>query len=139
MHAYASVNEGTRRKLDEMLQTWKQPVTGSLDSRPVFPLDVTIPIDNGLLKARTAFVQQHQQQQFKSQQELARSRGIPTPINGYRNTPTPPQANGQFRPPQAQGFPQPTFPQQGYPPQQFPNPPLNGNYQVCVSYKANLP
>ena len=130
MSTYASVDERTRRRLDEMLQTWKHPVAGSLDTRPVFPLDITLPIDNGLLKARTAFVQQHQQQQFRAQQEMARGRGMSTPNNGYTNTPTPPQTRGHFPPPQPQGFQQPHFPPQNYPQQQHPNAAANSNFQV---------
>ncbi|KKK17934.1 mRNA cleavage factor complex component Pcf11, partial [Aspergillus ochraceoroseus] len=35
MNAYTLVDSQTRRKLDEMLKTWKEPVPGSLDTRPV--------------------------------------------------------------------------------------------------------
>ena len=91
MNAYTLVDNQIRKKLDEMLKTWKEPVPGSLDTRPVFPVEVTRTIENALIKARTAAVQL-QQQQAKSQQEiLARGRPTATPPVPWRNTPTPPQ------------------------------------------------
>jgi len=118
MNAYTLVNAQVRRKLDEMLRTWKEPVPGSLDPRPVFPPDTTRPIENALIKARTAAITQQQQQDFRSRQEtLPRSRPMGTPNTAWRNTPTPPQTNGQYRPPQAQVFPPQGFPPQGFPPQ----------------------
>ena len=117
MNAYSLVNNQVRRKLDEMLKTWKEPVPGSLDPRPVFPAETIRPIENALIKARTAAVQAQQQQQSRAQQEvMARSRPMATPNPQWRNTPTPPQARGPYHPP-----PQPTYGQQNLP---------NGNYQV---------
>jgi pre-mRNA cleavage complex 2 protein Pcf11 len=76
-----------------MLKTWKEPVPGSMDPRPVFPAEVTRTIENALIKARTAAVQLQ-----------TRNR---TPLNmpgrpmstSYRNTPTPPHNASQFQPP----------------------------------------
>ena len=117
MNAYSLVNNQVRRKLDEMLKTWKEPVPGSLDPRPVFPLETIRPIENALIKARTAAIQAQQQQQSRAQQEaMARTRPMATPNPQWRNTPTPPQARGPYYPP----------PQQMYGPQHVPN----GNYQV---------
>ena len=117
MNAYSLVNNQVRRKLDEMLKTWKEPVPGSLDPRPVFPAETIRPIENALIKARTAAVQAQQQQQSRAQQEMmARSRPIATPNPQWRSTPTPPQARGPYHPP----------PQQMYNQQNIPN----GNYQV---------
>ncbi|KAI9699285.1 MAG: hypothetical protein M1836_002895 [Candelina mexicana] len=97
MNAYTKVDGPIRKKLDEMLKTWKEPVPGSVDTRPVFPVEVTRPIENALIKARTAFVQQHH---AKLQQErLNLSRHVATPPVGWRNTPTPPQAVTTYRPP----------------------------------------
>lgn len=133
MNAYTLVNNQIRRKLDEMLRTWKEPVPGSLDTKPVFPPDITRPIENALIKARTAAVQQQQQQQFRSQQEMmAQMRQVPQPNGAWRNTPTPPQANGQFRPP-GQAFPPSNLHTQAYPPPNLPN----GHPQVC-SIQHNL-
>lgn len=89
MNAYTLVDAQTRRKLDEMLKTWKEPVPGSLDTRPVFPPDITRNIESALIKARTAALQQ---QQARVQPDiLNRARGSTTPT-GWTNTPTmPPQ------------------------------------------------
>lgn len=103
MNAYTLVDSQTRRKLDEMLKTWKEPVPGSLDTRPVFPSDVTRNIESALIKARTAALQQ---QQARGQPEiLNRGRGSVTPTGWTNNhtaqpgTPRPPNQhqvnNGQ--------------------------------------------
>lgn len=90
MNAYTLVDSQTRKKLDEMLKTWKEPVPGSLDTRPVFPADVTRSIENALIKARTAALQQ-QQQTRGPQEKFGRARATATPPGAWRNTPTPPQ------------------------------------------------
>ena len=90
MNAYTLVDSQTRKKLDEMLKTWKEPVPGSLDTRPVFPAEITRSIENALIKARTAALQQ--QQTRGPQEKLGRGRGTATPPGTWRNTPTPPQA-----------------------------------------------
>ncbi|MCJ1430379.1 hypothetical protein MMC29_008297 [Sticta canariensis] len=103
MDAYSLVNTPVRKKLDEMLKTWKEPVPGSLDTRPVFPVETTRPIENALIKALTHAVQQ-QQQQARTQQDLM-NRLRPTatpPVPGpgpWRNTPTPPHTNSRYPPP----------------------------------------
>ncbi|KAI1825332.1 hypothetical protein F4861DRAFT_196513 [Xylaria intraflava] len=94
MDAYAMVDMATRRKLEEMLKTWKEPVPGSIDTRPVFPPEVVRPIENALIKVRTTTLQQDQER-MRSQQQLY-GRGRPVPGVPYRETPTPPGA----RPPQ---------------------------------------
>jgi pre-mRNA cleavage complex 2 protein Pcf11 len=87
MEAYALVDNSTRRKMDEMLKTWKEPVPGSMDTRPVFPPEITRPIENALIKARTSALQQ---EQMRSQQQgYGRGRPIQAP---YRDNPTPPGA-----------------------------------------------
>ncbi|KAL9133162.1 MAG: hypothetical protein Q9175_005663 [Cornicularia normoerica] len=121
MNAYSLVNNQVRRKLDEMLKTWKEPVPGSLDLRPVFPAETIRPIENALIKARTAAIQAQQQQQSRAQQEtMARGRPMATPNPQWRNTPTPPQARGPSYPP----------PQQMYGQQNV----SNGNYQARSQY-----
>lgn len=92
MDVYASVDQRTRHKLEEMLQTWKEPVPGSIDSNPVFPSDVIRPIENALLKARTSALQAHQEQVRRQMG----SRGGKPPLPGYRATPTPPNARQPF-------------------------------------------
>lgn len=97
MNAYTLVDQPTRRKLDEMLKTWKEPVPGSLDPRPVFPVDITRSIENALIKARTAALQHQQRNQ--PQDVLARGRNSATPPS-WTHTPTPPQG-AQHRYPSA--------------------------------------
>ena len=120
MNAYSLVNNNqVRKKLDEMLKTWKEPVPGSLDPRPVFPVETTRPIENALIKARTLAVQQQQHQAKTHQEMLSRSRPTATPPSTWRNTPTPPQAVGRYRPPAAQSYPQHNL--------------QNGHVQVCLN------
>jgi len=118
------MDTGNRRKMDEMLKTWKEPVPGSMDPRPVFPPEITRPIENALIKAKTSFVQAHQEHLRSQQQQQTRGRGIASPA-GYRDTSTPPNA---YRPPPpntALNGP-PGYGQQSYPPQQYPPSPMNG-------------
>ncbi|KAI5862352.1 hypothetical protein GGS23DRAFT_610526 [Durotheca rogersii] len=92
MDAYASVDPVTRRKMDEMLKTWKESIPGSIDTRPVFPPEVVRPIENALIKARTNALQAQQEHMRSQQQLLGRNR----PLNQgmpYRETPTPPGAH----------------------------------------------
>lgn len=123
MSAYSAVNNPVRRKLDEMLKTWKEAVPGSLDPRPVFSADITRPVENALIKARTAAIQQQQQQQLRNQQEMMRNRPLATPNSQWRSTPTPPQTNGQYYPPPPQGYAQ----QNGQ----------NAQFQVCCIYNVH--
>jgi pre-mRNA cleavage complex 2 protein Pcf11 len=102
------VDNSTRRKMDEMLKTWKEPVPGSMDTRPVFPPEITRPIENALIKARTSALQQEQLR--NQQQGFGRGRGIAAP---YRHTPTPPTTS--HPPTQApSGYPA-NYTQQPYP------------------------
>ncbi|TAQ85141.1 hypothetical protein B7494_g6531 [Chlorociboria aeruginascens] len=89
MEAYALVDNNVRRKMEEMLRTWKEPLPGSIDTRPVFPSEVTRPIENALIKARTSAVQAHQEHMRSQQQMLGRGRPVASPAP-YRDTPTPP-------------------------------------------------
>ena len=95
--------------MDEMLKTWKEPVPGSMDTRPVFPPEVTRPIENALIKARTSAL--HLEQQRSQQQGYGRGRLMTAP---YRNTPTPPGAcrlpQHQAPPVYTTGYSQPTNP-----------------------------
>ncbi|KAL3418673.1 hypothetical protein PVAG01_10389 [Phlyctema vagabunda] len=143
MEAYALVDNSVRRKMDEMLKTWKEPVPGSIDTRPVFPPEVTRPIENALIKARTSAIQAHQEQLRSQQQLLSRGRASQGP---YRNTPTPPNARQQQPPPgyggQQQYQPLPNGQQYGMvngaqpyglpqrpPSQQYPVPPGTSAWQ----------
>ena len=103
MDAYLVVESPVRRKLEELLQTWKQPVPGSTSSQPVFSSEITRKIDNALIKARTAALQQQQKQMRQNQAlGLDRQAGRTPPPQQFRNTPTPPVANGNA--PYTNGF-----------------------------------
>lgn len=118
METYSLVNSQVRRKLEELLKTWKEPVPGSRDQRTVFPIEITRPIENALIRWRTEDFKRQQQYQ-KSQQDLFRT-GRPQPPT-WRGNPTPPQHAMHYQPP-----PTPT---QSYPPQPMPN----GHPPVCTS------
>ena len=105
METYSLVNGQVRRKLDELLKTWKEPVPGSRDMRPVFPVDTTRPIENALIRWRTEDLQR-QQQEAKSQQDLFRI-GRPTAPT-WRGTPAPAQNDIRYQQPPSRGYaPQP--------------------------------
>ncbi|EPE08783.1 mrna cleavage factor complex component pcf11 [Ophiostoma piceae UAMH 11346] len=110
MNAYASVDNATRRKMDEMLKTWKEPVPGSVDPRPVFTLETVRPIENALMKVRSTTLQAQHEHLRSEQQLLSRSR--PQSNTPYRETPTPPGGRPGY-PPQGPHGQQP--PQQAYP------------------------
>lgn len=86
MSAYRLVDKPTRRNMEGMLKTWKEPIPGSLDTKPVFERDLWRPIENALIQHKTLDLQGSRQVQTQ-------------PHAGYRSTPTPPQHNGSFAPP----------------------------------------
>ncbi|KAI5367717.1 putative VHS domain, CID domain, protein PCF11 [Septoria linicola] len=96
MEAYTLVDTATRRHMDAMLRTWKEPVPGSIDPRPVFPRETVQPLENAMIKARAAL-------------EKIRQAQVP-----FQGTATPPQHNGQYARPPAH-MPQPTYPNYGTP------------------------
>lgn len=67
-----------------MLKTWKEPVPGSLDTRPVFPPEITRGIESALIKARTAALQQ---QQSRVQPDIRGRSQVSTPPR-WTNSPT---------------------------------------------------
>ncbi|KAI5305992.1 hypothetical protein KEM56_002615 [Ascosphaera pollenicola] len=86
MEAYSVVDTQTRRKLLEMLKTWKEPVPGSLDTRPVFPVDITRNIDNALLKVKINALQKTREN-TRAHQGIADQHRPSTQY--WRATPTP--------------------------------------------------
>ncbi|KAL8983502.1 MAG: hypothetical protein Q9177_004960 [Variospora cf. flavescens] len=148
MNAYATVPPAIRRKLDEMVKTWKEPVPGSTDPRPVFPPEKTRPIETALIKYRTLAVQGAQQQQRQqglpvlSYNMLSQPYPMATPQPQWQNTGTPPQSNGLYGPPPMQGYPQPngnpqrpSYPQYNHPPH-HPQPTAQ-TYQI--PYQTPMP
>lgn len=117
MNAYASVDNATRRKMDEMLKTWKEPVPGSVDPRPVFSIETVRPIENALIKARASAFQA-QQEHMRTEQQLLGGRNRPHSATPYRETSTPPGGRPGYPPPPGQLPPGQQPQQQGYPLQQ---------------------
>ncbi|RSL64222.1 hypothetical protein CEP51_013185 [Fusarium floridanum] len=116
MESYAVVDQPVRRKMEEMLRTWKEPVRGSMDSRPVFTHELVRPIENALMKARAA-----------SMPQPGMIPGRPRSAIPHRDTPTPPGMRGQ------PGYPAQQYPSNGgqpfpgqqppyYPPHSTPQP-----------------
>jgi pre-mRNA cleavage complex 2 protein Pcf11 len=120
MHAYSQVDANVRRKLEEMLKTWREPVPGSTSTQPVFQHNATQGIVDNLNKFRASTIQQPRYP--GAQAPTAR---LPS-VQGFRNTPTPPQHNLPQRPP---------------PPSLYPTAPNQEQYaaQQPLPYPAQTP
>lgn len=57
MDAYLVVDQATRKAMEGLLRTWKQSVPESMDTRPVFPANVTGDIENAVNKIRSVAAQ----------------------------------------------------------------------------------
>ncbi|KAK5045032.1 hypothetical protein LTR84_010180 [Exophiala bonariae] len=95
MHAYSQVDTNVRRKLEEMLKTWREPVPGSLSTTPVFPISSTQTIVDNLNKFRAATAANPRYQATPVQGVPAR---VASAQQVYRQTPTPPQSAVQYPP-----------------------------------------
>ena len=93
MNAYTLVDGNVRKKLDETLKTWREPVPGSMQTAPVFRLEITQKIVDALSKARQAAQQARAQQMPPMGSRMPIIQGQP-----YRSTPTPPNAGNYGRP-----------------------------------------
>ncbi|KAF2085793.1 hypothetical protein K490DRAFT_45829 [Saccharata proteae CBS 121410] len=108
VNTYTLVDNPTRKALEGLLRTWKQPVPESMETRPVFPVEVTRAIDNMLLKYKTAIMRH----QTKS----------PNPVPGMNQRPAQspfgmPPGNGARQSPAPNGMPFPMPPMPGTQPQ----------------------
>ena len=119
MSAYQRVGDDVRRSMEAMLKTWREPVPGAMSSTPVFPDYATRNIENALLKARTAFVQQQHEQARAQRQVHGLPPRPPTTDQSWSNAPTT-QINGAgYGPPPPPGYQNGAFPpQNSYPPVQ---------------------
>ncbi|KAF1938193.1 hypothetical protein EJ02DRAFT_458095 [Clathrospora elynae] len=118
MDAYLVMDQGTRKNMEGLLRTWKQPVPESMDPRPVFQADVTQDIENALAKFRAA------QQSVQRPQHALPPR--PPSLNvAWRGNPTPPQNDPHYAAPNDPRTrpPFPPTPQYG-PPVHAPTPPM---------------
>ncbi|CEJ92505.1 hypothetical protein VHEMI08155 [[Torrubiella] hemipterigena] len=88
MESYAAVDNQIRKKMEDVLRTWKEPVPGSMDMRPVFSHELVRPIENALMKVRQASMPQQNMMPGRPRP------GMPM----HRDTPTPPGMQGQPMP-----------------------------------------
>lgn len=88
MLAYSQVDPLVRRKLEEMLKTWREPVPGSLSSVPVFPLASTQSIVDALNRFRAVAASRGQPQYPGQQAQIPAVTQAQIPL---RATATPPQ------------------------------------------------
>ncbi|GAO18461.1 hypothetical protein UVI_02042250 [Ustilaginoidea virens] len=123
MESYAVVDGNVRRKMEEMLKTWKDPVPGSMDTRPVFSHELVRPIENALMKARAATMPQQGPIPGRPRSSL-----LP-----HRDTPTPPGTRGP------NGPPGPYPPQFAYPNGGRPGDPVPYHAQPQVRRRSSPP
>ena len=91
MDAYTLVDSPTRKAMEGMLKTWKEPVPGSIDTRPVFSPEITRAIENALIKARTIAIQHQQTRPRTPQPPISANLAAAQAAGQWRSTPTPPQ------------------------------------------------
>ncbi|KAJ4307132.1 mRNA 3' end processing factor [Collariella sp. IMI 366227] len=128
MGAYTKVDNATRRKMDEMLKTWKEPVPGSISTKPVFPLEQVRPIENALVAARNAAFAANN---YQGQQQLLRGRQTAP----SRETPTPPTGREYQPPPQQPPYAGPNGHRPDAAPQQ-PYPMHHNNGSTAIPHRA---
>lgn len=107
MNAYAAVSHPVRRKLEEMLDTWEQPVPGSIDQRPVFAAETIRPIRAALQGHRNRVAERFSEEQARNQQLMARQRPMVVQNTQWRNSPAAHQGAIQYPLPSQIGYPQP--------------------------------
>ena len=134
MGAYAKVDSSTRRKMEEMLRTWKEPIPGFMDTKPVFPPELIRPIEMALLGARSAALAAHQSS-IQGQQQLLR--GARQPSAPFRETPTPPQLRPGLAQPGSYGHLSYAVPDG--PPPRMPGDQYPGNNNVRFSFPPPCP
>ena len=112
--------------MDEMLKTWKSPIPGAVDTRPVFPGPITKRIEDALIRARTVALKHDQNNALAYLQKRPLS-AVGT--QQWRNTPTPPQPAIGYPPPNTSQYSQqipPGYPQMPIP--GYPNGAAPGQY-----------
>lgn len=132
MLAYSQVDQAVRRKLEEMLKTWREPVPGSLSSTPVFPLNATQSIFEALNKFKSATAARPPPQGIRPH-SIVQAQGVQ-----YRQSPTPTQMGTPYQQPQInlnQPTPTPSV-QPQYPPY-YQQPPSHTPVQYPVQPLQN--
>ena len=94
MLAYSQVDAMVRRKMEEMLKTWREPVPGLLSTTPVFPIASTQSIVDSLNRFRSSTATPAARYQGGTLPTAAR----PASVQPFRQTPTPPQPGARYAP-----------------------------------------
>ncbi|KAF3002911.1 hypothetical protein E8E13_002461 [Curvularia kusanoi] len=118
MDAYLVVDQATRKAMEGLLRTWKQSVPESMDTRPVFPANVTGDIENAVNKIRSVAAQT---------QPPRPTHALPPrpPSNvAWRDTSTPPQNGPRYAAPNDPRRPAGLPPTPQYGPQVSATPPM---------------
>jgi pre-mRNA cleavage complex 2 protein Pcf11 len=85
--------------MEELFRSWKHPIPESRDPRPVFPAEVTQPIDAALIKFRSVNLKAKQEEEQARLQKM-RMAQLPSRLNGnFAGRPTPPPGNYQYHTP----------------------------------------
>ena len=126
MLAYSQVDQAVRRKLEELLKTWREPVAGSLSSTPVFPHNATQSIIDALGRFKAATAPRPSVQQIR-----------PSSVQPSQYQPTPlPQQLPYVQTPQIQ-LRNPTPIQQPiYPPQIYSQVSLSRRFEFILTFSA---
>ncbi|KIV99945.1 uncharacterized protein PV09_08462 [Verruconis gallopava] len=117
--AYTVVDNNTRRAMEELFRSWLQPVPESRDPRPVFPPEVTQPIEAALSKMRGIDQRSREAVHGSQSQKMNAVPPHVTNIAQPGRTPTPTGQYGYQPPSQVspQGFPGiQNIPYQSHPP-----------------------
>ncbi|KAG9204800.1 hypothetical protein G6514_010031 [Epicoccum nigrum] len=127
MDAYLVVDQATRKAMEGLLRTWKQSVPESMDTRPVFPANVTGDIENAVNKIRSVAA---------ATQASRPTHALPPrpPANvAWRDTSTPPQ--------NATRYPAPNDPRRpaGLPPTPQYGPPVSATPPMPFQQQFNSP
>ncbi|KAF2417682.1 hypothetical protein EJ08DRAFT_70532 [Tothia fuscella] len=98
--AYTVVDPNTRKAMEELFQSWKQPVPLSRDPRPVFPVEITASMDSSLEKMRSINLRAEQEKEQARLQKM-RMAQLPARLGNMppRQTPTPTGSYGYKAPP----------------------------------------
>ncbi|KAK5107120.1 hypothetical protein LTR62_001710 [Meristemomyces frigidus] len=114
-NTYRVVDANTRRAMESLLKTWREPIPGSIDSRPVLMETQTRPLDTALMKWKTIELQH---QQSMPPQQIQRTVATPPQYGGHPPMP-------QMSQPQYQQHPQYNYGQQPTPQPQIWAPPYH--------------
>jgi pre-mRNA cleavage complex 2 protein Pcf11 len=85
----------TRRAMEELFRSWKHPIPESRDPRPVFPNEVTQPIDAALIKFRSVNLKAKQEEEQARLQKM-RTAQLPSRVTANFSSPRQTPPNGSY-------------------------------------------